>query len=117
MFLPACTLMATGARTVLISRWRDGGSTTYKLMREFAQELPHVPAAQAWRRSVALAKDQSIDWELEPRVKRFETDDFPRADHPMFWAGYMLIDTGLAPVADRGAEALDGERLEPQAKR
>ena len=101
LFLSVCSLMASGSRTVLISRWRDGGSTTYKLMREFAQELPHVPAAQAWRRSVALAKDQAIDWELEPRVKRFEADDAPLAEHPMFWAGYMLIDTGMAPRVDQ----------------
>ena len=52
VFLSVCGLMATGARTVLLSRWRTAGQTSFDLVREFAQELPNVPAAEAWQRSV-----------------------------------------------------------------
>ncbi|MCA9246185.1 MAG: hypothetical protein KDA42_03690 [Planctomycetales bacterium] len=100
MFLSTCAMMAAGSRTLLISRWRDGGRTSFNLTREFVQELPHSTATNAWRRSVALARESVLDWELEPRVKRFEADQPVTAAHPMFWAGYMLIDTGLAPTEE-----------------
>ena len=40
VFLAVCGLMANGARTVLLSRWRTGGQTSFDLVREFAQEFP-----------------------------------------------------------------------------
>jgi len=41
MFLAVCGFMSTGSRTILLSRWRDGGRTSYDLVREFVRELPH----------------------------------------------------------------------------
>ena len=55
MFLAVCGFMSTGTRTILLSRWRDGGRTSYDLMREFVRELPHRSASDAWQRSVQLA--------------------------------------------------------------
>ena len=39
VFLSVCGLMANGARTMLLSRWRTGGQTSFDLVREFIQEL------------------------------------------------------------------------------
>ncbi|MEX0712984.1 MAG: CHAT domain-containing protein, partial [Pirellulales bacterium] len=97
MFLSVCGLMANGARTVLISRWRTGGQTSFDLVREFAQELPHTTAADAWQRSVLVVSDMPLDPALEPRLKHEDVAQPPKADHPFFWAGYMLIDTGTSP--------------------
>ena len=47
LFLATCGLMANGARTVLLSTWRTGGQSSFDLVREFAQELPHTSAADA----------------------------------------------------------------------
>ena len=58
VFLSVCGLMASGARTVLLSRWRSGGQSSYDLVREFAQELPHTSPADAWQRAVLLAADR-----------------------------------------------------------
>jgi hypothetical protein len=42
-----------------------------------------------------LARENPIDLGHEPRLKRSEeTSDMPKADHPFFWAGYLLVDTG-----------------------
>jgi CHAT domain len=103
LFLSACGLMSTGAQTILLSRWRVGGKSTMEIVREFVQELPHTSAADAWQRSVQLAMELPIDPVEEPRVKAGKEDPALTAAHPMFWSGYLLIDTG-APVAEEAGK-------------
>jgi hypothetical protein len=119
LFLATCGLLSTGTRTVLISRWRTGGQTSFNLVRELAQELPRTSPADAWQRSVEIARDMPLDLELEPRVKRFaiETDP-PKAEHPFFWSGYLLIDSGTPPEGapdDKGPLVLDFQKKLPAA--
>ncbi len=97
VFLSVCGLMAGGARSLLLSRWRVGGQSCMDLMREFCQELPHVPAADAWQRSVLLSMRNDLDPQSEPRLQSFNAARGPRADHPFFWSGYLLIDSGHDP--------------------
>jgi CHAT domain-containing protein len=97
VFLATCGLMASGCRTILLSRWRVGGQSTIDLVREFVQELPHEPANVAWRRSIQLARDRMLDPSLEPRLKTSSKAKSVKADHPFFWSGYMLVDTGVVP--------------------
>lgn len=98
LFQTVTSLMASGSRTVLISRWRTAGRTSFDLTREFMQELPYESAAKAWQRSVALASQSTIDPAAEPRIKLDAVDDTPRAAHPFFWSGYMVVDTGTEPT-------------------
>jgi tetratricopeptide (TPR) repeat protein len=98
LFLSVTGLMATGTRTILLSRWRTGGQSSYDLVREFTQELPYSVAADAWQRSVQLTRASELDLEREPRVKDRRLDRAPNADHPFFWSGYMLVDTGMQPL-------------------
>jgi len=97
VFLSVCGLMASGSRTILVSRWRVGGQSTVDLMREFIQELPHSAAAVAWRRSVQLAAGRVLDPAAEPRLRAGRSADGLKADHPFFWSGYLLVDTGVGP--------------------
>jgi len=98
LFLSLCGLMSAGARTVLISRWRTGGQTSFDLVREYAQELPHVSPAEAWQRSVQIAADTEVEVDREPRLKKNgAAGEAPKASHPFFWAGYMLVDSGVVP--------------------
>ena len=97
MFLAVCGFMSTGTRTILLSRWRDGGRTSYDLVREFVRELPHRTASDAWQRSVRLAIQSELDLSHEPRVKSPPVDTTLKAEHPFFWSGYMLVDTGVEP--------------------
>jgi hypothetical protein len=105
LFLSVCGLMANGSRTVLLSRWRTGGQTSFDLVREFVQELPHSPPSEAWQRAVLLAMDSRLRFDSEPRVKHAPTDEAPKASHPFFWAGYMLVDSGTAPEEAEGPAA------------
>ncbi len=98
MFLNVCGLMSTGARTVLLSRWRTGGATSYELVRQFIQELPYGSAADAWQRSVNMLMQTPLDLSREPRIKRTPSADSATAQNPFFWAGYMLVDTGWSPA-------------------
>ncbi len=97
LFLSLCGLMSTGARTVLISRWRTAGQTSLDLVREFAQELPSTSPADAWQRAVQIAAATPLDQEAEPRLKKLPPDAQPTASHPFFWAGYLLVDSGVLP--------------------
>jgi tetratricopeptide (TPR) repeat protein len=96
IFLNACALMSTGAKTLLLSRWRTGGKLNQLVVREFAQELPHTSPADAWQRAVLVAVDTRLELDAEPRVQRVVEENPPRAVHPFFWAGYLLIDRGVA---------------------
>ena len=69
IFLAVCGLMANGAQTILLSQWRTGGQSSFDLLREFVQELPHTSPAAAWQRAVALASDSRLNLDAEPRVK------------------------------------------------
>ncbi len=123
IFLSLCGLMASGARTILISRWRTAGESSYDLVREFAQELPHVSAAEAWQRSVQVVSDEPLEADREPRIKETGREQFT-ASHPLLWAGYMLVDSGtLRPGANpsgnmpakSGAQPAGPRPLTPQA--
>jgi len=97
MFLSVCGLMSSGSQTLLLSRWRPGGRTSFDFVREFAQELPHTSPAEAYQRAVFLTAASRLDLDAEPRVKRAATDQPPKAQHPFFWAAYMLVDSGTSP--------------------
>jgi hypothetical protein len=126
LFLSVCGIMATGVRTVLISRWRTAGQSSIDLVREFAQELPHTSAADAWQRSVELMTAAPLNLGSEPRIKRITSEAHaPKAEHPFFWAGYLVIDSGIAPdsaevkeeqpVLDFKKKAKPGEKAPPAA--
>ncbi len=100
IFLPLCGLMATGTRSILISRWALGGQSAFDLVREYAQELPYVSPSNAWRRSVLLNSHSQIAPSLEPRLRLNGTGDSIPASHPVFWAGYLLVDSGTQPAHD-----------------
>jgi hypothetical protein len=113
VFLSVCGLMSSGCQTLLLSRWRTGGQTSCDLVREFAQELPHTSPAEAWRRSVFLAAGSRLNLEAEPRVKRTTEGDVPRANHPFFWSGYLLIDSGSVPAKAAPAPGAPVVQLQP----
>jgi hypothetical protein len=94
MFLATCALMASGNRSVLLSRWRVAGQSTESLIREYIQELPYRSAPAAWQRSVSLFRSTELDPGQEPRIQAGALKHAATADHPFFWSGYMLIDDG-----------------------
>ena len=117
MFLAVCGLMSSGVRTLLISRWRSGGQTSFDIVRELAQELPHTTPADAWQRAVLVVADSRLNLEAEPRLKRAATIDSPKATHPFFWSGYMLVDSGAPPEREEPEPEQPMIRLKEPEKR
>jgi hypothetical protein len=106
LFDTACALMASGARTVLLTRWRTGGEANLDFVREFVQELPNGSAADAWQRSIEVGRELPLDPAQEPRLKKLDdAAEVPKASHPFFWAGYLLVDTGTRPASAAETEA------------
>jgi CHAT domain-containing protein len=97
LFFASCAFLASGAKTVVLSRWRNGGQASYQLIREFAAESPFGSASAAWQRSVQLLMQNPLDAPLEPRLQSSEKLDDLKTSHPVFWAGYLLVDTGALP--------------------
>jgi tetratricopeptide (TPR) repeat protein len=116
LFLASCGLMATGARTIVLSRWRTGGQSSRELVRQFLQELPFSTASEAWQRAVQLVKESPLDVAYEPRVRGVPGGPPIDGGHPFFWAGYMVFDTGVVPHSKEAApEEPPVLKLEPQA--
>jgi hypothetical protein len=114
IFLNACGLMAGGTRTILLSRWRTGGQSSCDLVREYLQELPHSSPADAWQRAVMLERDERIAVEAEPRIKKVVGEDIPKAEHPFFWAGYMLLDGGQPNDKAKAPPAAPAAKPDPK---
>ncbi|WP_148072655.1 tetratricopeptide repeat protein [Bythopirellula goksoeyrii] len=117
LFLASCGLMSTGAQTILLSRWIVGGESTMQLVREFVQELHRTSAADAWQRCIEVAKVIQLEPGLEPRVSLGNVDELPTAEHPFFWSGYLLVDTGeppLPPPAKSDKEQADKTEAPPE---
>jgi tetratricopeptide (TPR) repeat protein len=118
LFLAATDLLAAGARTVLVSRWRMGGRSTVHLMEEFVADHQHHPpsgsgsAAESWHRAVDIVSSEEPDIEREPRLTQSSEAVLLDSRHPLFWAGAMLVDCG---TGDRPDPALQAKPA-PQAK-
>lgn len=97
IYLSLCGLMSTGARSALVSRWRTAGQSSFDITKEFVQELPHSPSSVAWQRAVQLHLKAPLDPMREPRLRWPSDGEPPPSDHPFFWAGYLLADTGVQP--------------------
>ncbi len=111
LFQSLCNIMADGARTVLLTRWRTAGRTNFDLVREFTKDSADAPAAEAWQRACLFARENPVDQTYEPRLKHSdETTDAPTADHPFFWAGYLLVDTGPRAPKPEGTEQPDASK-------
>ena len=91
MLISTCAMMGSGARTILLSRWRTGGRQSMDLVTEFFEGRKQQSAAEAWQRSVQLARSAELDPTSEPRLKNAKAGEIPSADHPFFWAGYMVV--------------------------
>ena len=104
LFLPTTDLLAAGAHTAVVSRWRAGGATCVALMSEFlreataAQAEPVDPVTELWRRAVEIGTAERPDPAREPRLRQSGDAVLDDARHPFFWAGYVLVDRGSEPA-------------------
>jgi len=97
IFLTTMGLMASGTRTVMISRWPTRGQSALSITNRFQENLAKWPAVNAMFEAQKWMREQKPDLALEPRIKK--TPDLVEltASHPFFWAGYMTMEI---PVVD-----------------
>jgi tetratricopeptide (TPR) repeat protein len=110
LFMTAVDLMAAGSSTAVLARWRVGGGSTVDLMTEFLRDVtaipqgrPRPPASESWRRAVDLVTAERPDLDREPRLKPHSDTVLTDGRHPFFWAGYLLVDSGLPADSGDGA--------------
>ena len=117
MFLTATAMMASGSRTVLISRWNTGGATCLNLTREFIETQKKEGIAKALSKSRQSVRDSVLDPEHEPKLRWKASNPETKANHPFFWAGHMLLQVpdersqSLVPIIDPG-KSDDNEKVD-----
>ncbi len=118
LYVTSCALLAAGAKTILISRWRVGGTTSLVVTREFASQLEKSGARDSWNRAVKIVSDTELDFEAESRIKiTGSTEETIKGSHPFFWAGYLLIDAGKPVEQEKPDGAQDDEGQKPAAEK
>ena len=99
LFLPACTMLYSGTRTMLLSRWPAGGRSAQTSLSRFVQELNSESPSTAWRRAaVATWADQfwiADEPAMLPSGK--ESAALVSGEHPKLWSGYMVIGDSQVP--------------------
>ena len=107
LFLTSCSLLASGARAVMISRWRVGGANSLELARNYAKKLESMTPVKALQASIEESKKLDLDFEKEPRIKPKKTAQPIKAEHPFFWAGNMIVEVPNAATIDNPDKAKD----------
>ena len=99
LFVAATDLLAAGARTALLSRWRTGGKSSTDLLAEFIRDTdaPGASPAASWSRAVDVVTPEEPDAALESRIRTVVQSPLEDLRHPFFWAGYLLVDGGTTP--------------------
>ncbi|MCL2349685.1 MAG: CHAT domain-containing protein, partial [Planctomycetaceae bacterium] len=112
LFVPLTALQSCGAETVIISRWRPGGRSTFDLMTGFLTNAAQFPAAEAWQRAVLqLVTGQLVPLE-EPRLKGSAEEKSGldmKPNHPFFWGAFLFCTRG-----EWGAGKAPGQSDEPK---
>jgi hypothetical protein len=106
LFLASCNLLAMGAQTALVSRWPTGLATSSHASAEFVSKSANQSAIDAWHATIAAVQQTPLDLGEGSRVKKpKEPVADAKSDHPFFWSGYLLIDTGWRPAAAAAEDA------------
>ena len=100
LMIPACSLLYSGTRTALLSRWSVGGRSSQVVLSRYLQELDRESPSAAWQRAVVamwaddfLIADEPV---LLPSGK--ESAPLVSGQHPKLWSGYMVIGDSQSPT-------------------
>ena len=98
LFVPACTFMAAGARSVWMSRWKVGGRSAQSALSRIIEELEVEAPSSAWQRTaIALwaEKFATVDEPILPGAKSLPPTI--QGNHPLLWSGYLMLGDHQAP--------------------
>jgi tetratricopeptide (TPR) repeat protein len=104
-FITACSLFASGTRTLLISRWNVGGDSTLEVSRKYLDNLAaDMSPVSAWHSAAHALTQTKLDWSKETRLKPAKTPPEVTGAHPLFWSSYMLMDVPTTRVPEAPAK-------------
>jgi len=91
MFLTTTSLMASGSRSILISRWNTAGKTAFQLTGNYASSHKADGTVKAIANSRKLVRETDLDSANEPRYRSKGDQPKIKTEHPFFWASHMLL--------------------------
>ena len=101
LMMPACSLLYSGTRTALLSRWGVGGRSSQVVLSRYLKELDRESPSVAWQRAaVAFWADEFLIAE-EPALLPSGKESAPlvSGQHPKLWSGYIMIGDSQSPTA------------------
>jgi hypothetical protein len=92
LFVPACTLMSAGVRSVWMSRWKVGGRSALTALSRVIDELEFESPSAAWQRTAIALWAEKLPTADEPVLPNARSLP-PTIDgnHPLLWSGYMML--------------------------
>jgi len=92
IFQLACSMMANGTKSIMISRWPVGGASTHHFVSDYQRELDFIPASEAFQRSMFDLWATDLDAATEP-ILDFKpgAPNIVKGAYPIFWSTYMQI--------------------------
>ncbi|MCR5360278.1 MAG: hypothetical protein K6E55_10390 [Thermoguttaceae bacterium] len=106
-FTPILLFESQGGENLLLSRWRVGGDSTYRLCESFLENAEKKAAPEAWKETLAKFMSEPLNLKEEPRFRGAPPKEPIPGEHPFFWGGYMLVCRGLVPPAPEESDSED----------
>jgi tetratricopeptide (TPR) repeat protein len=116
LFLFSLGMMGSGTRSLLLSRWRTGGTNSLTFSKYYLERQLTMSNAQAFRESLIAARKLELNYTTEPQIRTKKDDPVLNAQHPYFWSGYLRIEI---PYADdsQADVLLNNSSAEPEDAR
>ncbi len=115
MFLTTMGMMASGTRSILISRWNTGGKTALQLSGQYLEKMKPDGINKAIFDARQAIRESDLDVANEPRMKVDSDAPELKAEHPFFWASHMLLaipdGTGLKVAPQQVAGESDDDQV------
>ncbi len=94
LFLMTTGLLASGVRTVGISRWSTSGQSALDLSAEYLRQNKTHDPTTAWSNTIKTASQLKLDFGREPKFRPSakNKDLALTAEHPLFWSGMIIVD-------------------------
>ncbi len=99
LFLPACTLLSSGTRAAILTRWPVGGRSTQIALARLLEELQFESPSAAWQRSAIALWAEQLPAEDEPALPPAIRNGtaLVDGDYSLLWSGYFLVGDHEAP--------------------
>lgn len=98
IFIPACTFMAAGTKSVWMSRWKVGGRSAHTALDRLLDEIQFESPSTAWQRAALALWAEELptgDEPILPSAKALPATI--NGGHPLLWSGYLMLGDNQSP--------------------